>query len=206
MYGIYDGGVLIAKFVAPMAVRSNHPVFTTDTLSLSRLISRRTAQRWEIETRLEPLSNSAQDLFVHLVTKGYSSTFTILTPQNYGALQARTSTSTPTTTGTANANASIAVIATGTNTGLIPKGTFFKFSNPGHSKVYMTTANITDSTPGQTINFYPPLKTSVPTGTTIIFKDDVQMTCYYDTDVISGMVYTDGILMDIGQIRIVEAV
>ena len=36
------------------------------------------------------------------------------------------------------------------------------------------------------------------------YADNVQMQCLYDTDVVSGMVYSDGILMDTGQIRLVE--
>jgi len=204
MYGIYEGGKIIAQFVVPLAVRSNHPVFASDTLSLSRRISRRTAQRWEIETRLEPLSHTAQELFVHMVTKGYSNTFTIIMPQNYGADQARTSSSTPTTTGTAALNTSFVTLTTSSNTGLIPKGTFIKFSN--HTKIYLTTTDVLNSTIGTTMSFYPPLRTAVPAGTSFTFKHDVQMTCLYDLDTLSGMSFTNGILQDMGQVRILEAV
>jgi len=205
MYGIYEGGTLIAKFAAPLAVRSNHPVFATDTLSLSRLISRRTAQRWEIDTRIEPLSYSAQDLFVHMVSKGYSTPFTILTPQNYGASQARTSVSASVTTvGSAALDANYVTLTTNSNTGKIPKGTFIKFGN--HTKIYMTTADVDNSTVGTLMYIYPSLRVLVPTGTSITFKNDVQMLCYYDLDTISGMSYSDGILMDVGQIKLVEAV
>jgi hypothetical protein len=34
--------------------------------------------------------------------------------------------------------------------------------------------------------------------------DDVQLSCLYDTDVVSGMVYSDGIQMDVGTVRLVE--
>jgi hypothetical protein len=194
MYGIYVGGAVIAKFVTPMTVRSNRPVFASDTLSLSRQVSRSAAQRWEIETKLEPLSFNAQDLFVNLVTQGYSEAVTIITPQNYGAVQARTSTSAPLGTGSAGAT----IISVSGNTGLIPKGTFIKFT--GQDKVYMTTA---DRDGNGTVGIYPALLATV-TGTVFQHRDDVLMTCLYDLDTISGMVYTDGILMDVGTVKMVE--
>ena len=78
MYGIYDNGEVIARFTAPLTIKSNQPVFVSDTLSLKRFISRRSAQRWEINAGLEPLTTDAQDLMVNLVTKGYSETVTII--------------------------------------------------------------------------------------------------------------------------------
>jgi hypothetical protein len=194
MYGIYDNGKVIAQFAAPMTVRSNQPVFVSDTLSLKRFISRRSAQRWEIEAGLEPLTSSAGDLFVNLVTKGYSETVTVIMPQNYGIVQKRTLSSTPVTaTGSAGAT-SVTVAA---NTGFMPKGTFVKFSS--HSKIYMTTS---DRTTNGAVSIYPALSASV--SGTMFCGDDVQLSCLYDTDVVSGMVYSDGIQMDVGTVRLVE--
>jgi hypothetical protein len=196
MYGIYEGGQVIARFVVPMAVRSNHPVFGSDTFSLTRQVARRTAQRWEIETRVEPLSHSAQDLFVNLVTKGYSYATQVLVPQNYGAVRARVlSTTSVTATGTAN----IAVIAVANNDGTIPKGTFIKFT--GHDKVYMTTTNLTGN---GALGIYPALRTDIAPGTLFQWTDNVIMQCLFDFDMILGMQYSDGILMDIGTIRLIE--
>jgi hypothetical protein len=197
MYGIYDNGEVIARFVAPLTIRSNQPVFTSDTLSLKRFISRRSAQRWEIDTSLEPLVYDAQDLMVNLVTKGYSETVTVIVPQNYGAVKAKTAIGTATATGVAGSS----TVTISGLVGLLPKGTFVKFSN--HSKVYMTTTNVTFVTGvNNTISVFPALVASA-TGT-MTYSDDVQMQCLYDTDVVSGMVYSDGILMDPGQVRLVE--
>lgn len=102
MYGIYESGAVIARFVAPLTVRTNHPVFASDTLSLSRQVIRRSAQRWEIEARIEPLTSSANDLLVNLITKGYSSSFDVVVPQNYGVVLKRTATGSATATGTLN--------------------------------------------------------------------------------------------------------
>jgi hypothetical protein len=35
-------------------------------------------------------------------------------------------------------------------------------------------------------------------------RDDVQMSCLFDTDTLTGMSYTDGILMDLGTVKLVE--
>ena len=198
MYGIYDGSKVIARFVAPISVKSNHPIFASDTLSLRRQISRRSAQRWEIETNLEPLSASAQDLFVDIVTKGYSGVVQVITPQNYGAVVSRTATGVA-TCGAAGTGSN-AVPITGI-TGLIPKGTFVKFSNG--TKIYMTTS---DRNGDGNIAIYPNLLTSVSGTDTMKYLDDVIMSCSYDLDVVSGMSYTDGILMDLGTIRLIERV
>jgi len=197
MYGIYENGEVIAQFAAPLTIRSNQPVFVSDTLSLKRFISRRSAQRWEIDAGLIPQSTSAQNLMVSLVTKGYSETVTIIVPQNYGVIKARTATGTATGTGSAGSSS---VTVSGL-IGLIPKGTFVKFSN--HSKIYMTTTNVTFvSGVNNTISVFPALVSSA--SGTMTYADNVQMQCLYDTDVVSGMVYSDGILMDTGQIRLVE--
>jgi hypothetical protein len=195
MYGIYESGNIIAQFVAPMSVRSNVPVFASDTFSLTRVTSKRTAQRWEIETRLFPLSVTANDLFVLFVTKGYSSAIQIVVPQNYGSISNRTSASVPNAVGAVNST----IIAVTGNVGLIPKGTFIKFSS--HSKIYLTTtARDGDGNMG----IFPALRMAV--NTTFTHRDDVLMNCYIDLDTLTGMSYSDGILMDNGTIRLIEDV
>ena len=204
-YGIYDGGAVIAQFVAPMTVRSNHPIYASDTLSLSRRTTQRTVQRWEIETRLEPLSSSAQKLFVHLINKGYSTSFTISTPQNYGAILARTHNGSPTVYSTTGAAGTSSVqLTAGAITGTMPAGTFIKFAN--HNKVYLTTTDWVAAAGNPVVSIYPPLKVTAPSTTVVTCRDDVLMTCFYDLDVLIGMSYIDGILMDVGTIKLVEAI
>jgi hypothetical protein len=199
MYGIYENGNVIAKFTAPLTVRSNQPVFVSDALSLRRFVSQRSAQRWEIETGVEPLSFNAQDLMVSLVTKGPSETVQVLMPQNYGVKQKRIQ-SGDLMVGATAAASSTSFTITGF-TGFVPKGTYIRFSN--HSKVYMTT---TDRSNSGSIGIYPPLRLGIDVVTTVKSMDDVLMNCLYDTDVVRGMTYTDGILMDVGTIRFVEKV
>jgi hypothetical protein len=197
MYGIYENGKVIARFAAPMTVRSNQPVFVSDTLSLKRFISRRSAQRWEIDSNLEPFTSDAQDLMVNLVTKGYSEAVTVIIPQNYGVIKNRTATGTAAATGSIGSS-QLSIIGL---SGLLPKGTFVKFST--HSKVYMTTSDVSFiNGVSSNINIFPTLRAAV--SGTMTYRDDVQMQCLYDTDVVSGMVYSDGIMMDAGQVRLLE--
>lgn len=192
MYGIYENGKVIAKFAAPMTVKSNQPVSVSDTLSLSRQISRRAAQRWEITSNLMPLSDDAQDLFVSLVTKGFSETVQVLMPQNYGVIKKRTNSE----TGTASGNKDGTQVNINVS-GLLPKGSFVKFDS--HSKVYITTNDVSGS---GVVGVFPPLRAAV--SGTVYCKDNVLMNCFYDTDTVSGMVYSDGILMDMGTVTLIE--
>jgi hypothetical protein len=196
MFGIYDNGQLIAKFAAPVTVESNQPIMSSDALSLKRTSAVRTAQRWEITSNVEPLTHHANDLFALIVKKGYTETFDIAIPQNYGVTFNRTSKSTPTATGAQYAT-TLAVI---NNVGLIPAGCFIKFAN--HNKIYML---VNDLNGNGSITVYPPLRSAVPANTVMEHIKPI-MKCYKETDSVRGMVYSDGIMMDLGTLKFVEAV
>lgn len=215
MYGIYDDdNVLLAQFTAPLTVRSNRPMFGSDTLSLKRTIVKRAAQRWEIEAGLTPLVQGAQDLFALFVTKGYDQTLKIGMPQNVGAVAALTASNTVRTTAVSQA-AGISIVNTQGISGVIPKGTFIRFVddvNPSlsHSKVYMLTKDAGTGGTGSQLHIYPELRKSVLSQIVHYGKDltpanTVFLAAQMDFDNVSGMVYTDGILMDLGQLRFVEA-
>lgn len=198
MYGILNTSEqLIAKFTAPLSIRNNRPTYIADSLSLKRFSTAGTAQRWEIEANLEPLSVNAQDLFMSLVLKGVSESVVVKVPQNYGAKKKLTASAVMRTNG---------VVAGGVTqfqvdgfTGVIPLGTFIKFSN--HNKLYVTKTDLNG--PG-VLNVYPEVRTNIPDNTIIYYKDDVHVNFYYDTDVVKGMVYQDGILMDVGTVKLIE--
>ena len=195
MYGIYDGNQVIAQFVTPMTMRSNRPVFVSDTLSLKRQAAIQGAQRWELSTLLMPLSHTAEELFVTLTVSGHSETILIITPQNYGVIKRRTSNSNNIrATGTRHSTS----VSISNNSGLIPKGTFVRFE--GHSKVYMTTSDLSGS---GVLNVFPGLLKDV-VDENMKHRDDVIMPCMLDTSTVTGMAYTDGILMDNGTILLLE--
>jgi hypothetical protein len=195
MYGIYENGAVIAKFVAPMRVVSNSPVFSTDTMSLKRSLNKRPAQRWEITTKLEPLSDDSNELFVLLTTKGLSSVLNITVPQNIGALRKRNVLELN-YTASGGLNSSTISVATSS---FIPKGTFIKFTN--HSKIYMTT---TDRSGSGTCGIFPELRLSM-TNVAFNWREDVIMPVLLDVGAVIGMHFSDGILMDNGELTFVEA-
>ena len=199
MAGIYSGGNIIARFVAPMSVISNKPIFTSDTLSLKRNAVSRSAQRWEITTNVEPLTTTANDLFALLVMNGFTTPITIHTPQNYGVMFNRVlKVSSPLGTGVQGATT---VTVTGNSSSEFwPIGTLVKFASD--TKIYMLTAPLTGN---GTAFVFPPLRTTF-TSQVIKYADDVPMQVYFDTDTIIGMGYVDGILMDNGTLKFVEAV
>lgn len=195
-FGILENGVIIAEFVVPLTFRSNKPVFITDTLSLKRSRKARTAHRWELETRVMPMQGGAENLMVSLISADSMDPISVIVPQNTGVTKRRTSVATPSATGALGASQ----VTVANNAGLIPKGSFIRFSN--HSKIYMTKNDITGN---GLVNIFPTLRMAV-NATTFNFREDVIMPCYYDTDVVKGMVYEDGILMDPGVIKLIEVV
>lgn len=195
MYGIYDDGVVIAQFAAPMSFRSNRPVFASDTLSLKRQTAFQGAQRWELQTNLVPLTHGAQDLMILLVTKGHSDPITINVPQNYGVMLRNTSSGEPFASGASNAG-SVQVLNNG---GLIPRGSFVRFAS--HTKVYMT---LNDLSGDGELNIFPNLRAALSYGTRLYCRDDVIMPCLLDSNTVTGMSYTDGIMMDNGVLTFLE--
>lgn len=200
MYGIYDGGV-IARFAAPITVRSNQPIFASDTLALTRKMVKRAAQRWEITADLEPLSTGADDLFVVLVSNGMTSPVQVVMPQNAAAVKRRTATTVnvPCTQLTVGSST---ISVPSTLDGLVPKGSFIKFSN--HDKVYVT---LSDRNGPGGFNIYPSLRVAVDStqGHTFKWADDVIANFFFDLDSVQGMTYSDGVLMDMGTVTLVEA-
>jgi hypothetical protein len=196
MYGIYEGGKVIARFCAPLQVHSNTPIFTTDALSLKRSTMKRSAHRWEISTNLEPLSYTANTLFSLFVRKGHFEPITVIMPQNFGVMMARTSKATGITATGAKGASSVSITG---NLGKIADGTFVKFNS--HGKIYMLTGDITGD---GSVGVFPPLRLAVSGG--MQHQDDVIGNFWIDTDTVTGMVYSDGILQDMGTVKLVEVV
>jgi hypothetical protein len=196
MYGIYENGQVIAEFAAPLSVMSNVPEFGSDTLSLKRKVSVRPAQRWEVSTRLVPLSTTANDLFALFVEKGHSEQLQLITPQNYGVIINR-NTNGGTTTASGSIDAStITVSNNGGN--FIPRGCFVRFTN--HNKVYM----LRGSRNGDgAVGIFPRLRMAVSGN--MLWKDDVIMQVYSEMSNLAGMAYVDGILQDNGVLQFLEA-
>jgi len=194
MPGILIGGVVTLPFVTPMSVTSNKPVFAMDTVSLNRLTHSQGAQRWELKASVMPSNNSA-DFFVHSVVNGHSETFDIRMPQVYRGQNNPANLSSIAASGTAGAS----TVSISGNSGVLYKGEFVRFTS--HNKTYMVTATLNGS---GTLSIFPRLLTttagSMEHGDTVTFK------AVYDTSVVTGLVYTDGILTDPGVLTFLEKI
>jgi hypothetical protein len=196
MYGILDDNLeMLAKFAAPVRVSSRSPVFVSDSLSLKRNVRQRSGQLWEVSAKLEPLSFTANHLFALLVEKGNTKTVKITMPQNYGAKFNRKEVNMVTADGAVDDDA--VFVTTGS---FVPAGTFIKFSN--HSKIYLT---LNDCDAGGAVKIKPRLQAALSV-TSVFWGDDVVVDVYLETQNTNGMLYQDGILMDNGELTLVEAI
>jgi len=199
MYGLYRNGSVIAQFAAPLTVTSNEPVFIGDAQSLKRAVFKRPAQRWEITTNLSPLSTTADELFSWMVMRGHHSIVQVIMPQNTGVVAKRSYTSTPfDLKGSAGVtDSSITLLF---NNLTIPQGTFIRTES--HTKIYMVTETLYPNE--LSLKIFPNIRKDF-TNSGLQIADDVIGNFYFDTDTVIGMSYTDGILMDNGTIKLIEA-
>jgi hypothetical protein len=204
-YGICnDTDVVIAKFVVPTTMKMNRPYFISDTLSLKRYASSREAYRWEIESNIEPLSSNANELMKLLITRQISETLRVAIPQNVAAenmLSIGSDTISLPATG-AIGTSNITIRGLGINH-IIPLGYFISLSNATRTVVYMINSVVKGTGADYNIEIFPPLRHSDYNSIKI---KNVIMDCYLDTDAVRGMVYTDGILMTTGTLKLLEAI
>jgi hypothetical protein len=196
MYGILnDNNNLLARFSTPMSITSNQPVFSSDSISLKRQTTIKQAQRWEIETSLEPLSDTANLLYTFLISKGYTNTIKVSMPQPATVFKNLSTAVRTLTNVTANAGAtSLTVQGMSSN---IPVGCFIKFNS--HKKIYMITSSGLN-----TCTIYPPLRQSINNDT--LTNNFVIGEFTLDFTSIRGFTFIDGVLMDNGSIKLVEKI
>jgi hypothetical protein len=198
MAGIIENGVVTVRFVTPMSVISNQPVFVADTLSLKRQVLSQGVQRWEIITNVEP-SNTSADFLLHSVTNGFDKVFDIQMPQVYRRAGNTNTVSLLRTNEEMLPNSNNIIV---NSNGVLNKGEFIKFSN--HDKVYLVLNTITAGN-DITLNIFPNLIKPVPINTIILTGKDVILKARYDTATTIGISYIDGILSDPGTVGFTEA-
>lgn len=183
-------GTGVIKFVTPMTIKSNQPVFVADSITLKRYAVSLEAQRWEIETNIMP-SNSDAEFLIHSVLNGFNTIFDVEMPQVY-----RGSGTLVTGSTSASGASGTYSVTVGSSTQL-RTGDFISFS--GHSKVYLITQIVSN-----TLTVFPRLKSS--SLGTLYYGNNTVMKARYDTDSMIGISYVDGILSDPGTIRLIEAI
>ena len=87
--------------------------------------------------------------------------------------------------------------------GFLPKGSFFKFSN--HDKIYVSTSNVNLNNNSPTLDFYPRLREAVSVGNFIKVGSLAHITFFRSIDNMSGITFQDGVLSNAGTITLIEA-
>jgi len=206
-----------AQILTPFTITSNEPMFDMTTVSLKTQRASQGAQRWELSFDVVAETSNQADLFLSSFEDLESSNTMIMPQLNNStsiasnmyateAIGANLNEITLPISVSAAAGATQVSVGSGTAVvhGLMPKGTFIKFSNS--DKVYITTSDVTFSNSGTTINIYPRLKQALTTGNNMVMKDLVQFSYYRDIGNQQGITFIDGILSDIGRITLIEAV
>lgn len=193
-----------AKILAPITFRSNEPIYDSETVSLKKQRASQNVQRWELSFETI-LTTDSPDSFVANLTKGITSTATMIMPQLKPVVDSTTVGGTP-HVGTATSRGNISInMDTDTAFGVVPKGAFVKFSN--HDKVYVVTQEIDfNTTVDRTLHIYPSLRADVPVGTLLQTGDSCVLTYYRDISSLRGITFTDGMLSNEGTITVIEAV
>ena len=179
---------LQSVFAAPLTIRSNKPSFFQDTLNLKRPTGSQGVQRWEISANICPENGSANHL-LHSARYGHDTEFYVRMPQ---VVNLPTSAA---VTLTSNASAGVDTLDV---TAAVGAGEFVNIG--ADSKVYL----VIESTVS-TIKITPPLRLARVIGDTVKTGGTVTIKCKYDGDVQLGITYTDGVLSDPGQIKMVES-
>jgi hypothetical protein len=116
---------------------------------------------------------------------------------------------TVTTNGSSNAatrGASTVLINFSQASRLLPKGSFIKFAD--HAKIYMVTANVTTQTTPVSVSIYPELRQDVSISTVVHHPGSATkpvLQYYRDLETLQGITYEDGVLVNPGTIKLIEA-
>lgn len=190
-------------FVTPLNIISNQPTAGSDTLMLKRLVSDMRAQRWEIQTRLMPMSN--HPFLYRSVFNGYSNSFAIRPPQRDRQKwelpfveYATTFAAGPPTYLQGARRIYLDNAQTPDNTYL--PGDFINITDGGnYSKLHMVT-----SANAFSLYFTPGLRRQMVGALQVYAGKRVRGYFFIDQDTKLGVSYIDGVLSDPGQITLIE--
>jgi len=195
----YEG----AKILAPLTITSNEPMFDVDTVSLKKQRATQNAQRWEVSFGVIAEPSTQVDLFISSVDN-LDTVTTMIMPQLTEVDKLNTLTHTSTAVdGSYSAGVNVVGISAATTTGLLPKGSFIKFSN--HGKVYVTTSDTTFTSGSANVNIYPSLRTSITSSDFVRTGSECLFTYLRSIDQQTGITFTDGVLASVGTIDLIEA-
>jgi len=208
MYGILKsstntgkGDELVATFAAPTQIISRVPVLSADTLTLKRDTFARPVQRWEIISNISA-SNDIREYFLNAVLAGSASIIYLRPPQLVDLNRVLPNGLNITHVGVVAAG-STAIILTGFAGKQLPKGELINIGDD--PKVYMVRERIAVNGAEQTYSIFPALRLAAINAAPIRYGDTTVLRARYDTNTVSGISYSDGILADPGSITFIEA-
>jgi hypothetical protein len=180
-----------AQILAPFTITSNEPMFEVDTVSLKKQRASQDAQRWELSFSVVNVDNPADLLLSSLFNFDQSSTMVM--PQLKDVFEATTCTIDPTTVGDKAAGQNSVLLDRTLSFGLVPKGSFVKFSN--HDKIYILTADVNmTSNSDVTAAFYPSLVAAVTEDSFMNILSSCVITYFRDISDLRGITFSDGIM------------
>lgn len=195
-----NDGELVCTFIAPLSIISNKPTYSNETLTLKRKSIYTDIQRWEIEAGMAPVED-ASDWFVHNVTNGYSETFFVRMPQIYRKKPISDKLSPKVFADTAARLDEVYVKDMSSLS--LPVGEFIRFK--GHGKVYMVKESTRVDGNLNKITIFPKLNQEIAANEEIEYGSRVTMRAQYGDSNKIGVTYIDGILAQVDQITLIEA-
>ena len=194
-----------SPILAPLSITSNQPIFASDTVSLKQIRVAQNSQRWEVSFNVVTNDNAVELLLSSV--ENQANPETMIMPQlkevcdiGYGNVYDDFIASTVAT----SAGSFTINMTKSTGNGILPKGSFVKFSN--HNKIYLlkTTIDFSTFTSGD-IEIYPSLRVPLSTGVQMLTFDEVTLSYFNSMDDIKGITYSDGVLASPGTITVIEA-
>jgi hypothetical protein len=191
-----------AQILAPFTIISNEPVYEVDTVSLKKQRATQNVQRWELSFNTIGTTETQVDIFLGSAADNHTVQTMIMPQLPEVAAKTTISSSSFSLAAPVSAGATTMLIAAGNNVGLLPKGSFFKFSN--HDKIYITTSDVILSGTS-TVGFYPKLRKDVNNSHTIRCRELATFSFYRDINNQTGITFSDGVLSNAGTISVIEA-
>lgn len=182
------------RISAPVNFQSNEPMFSSDTVSLKTERGTQGAQRWELIFQLVSVDDSVASFVGSVFRDSIGSTGTMIMPQ-LPEVDKRNSAGVYSTSGGAAGSNTLSF----SGSGLLPAGSFIKFSN--HSKVYLIESDINNSGSSR---IHPGLHESVPPNTPVHHGSNCVFTYSRNVNDIKGIVFQDGVLSNSGSVNLIE--
>jgi hypothetical protein len=195
--------------VAPFSIESIRVILNSETATGKIFRRVGEGQRWDLSFGV--ITNNPEDLFISMLSN-ITTTNSMVMPQMKTVDDLLTGIGGyPTTVITASVGTVSCVIntvglASYSGNKVIPKGAFIQFAN--HNKIYVVTSEVVEGT-NTTVNFFPPLQANVSSSTAVKLPNTPQKpTLEYkrSVDQVSGISYSDGILVNAGTITLQEVV